>query len=175
MIISRLFAIVVLVLAANTGMAADISRFVGHYEGSAEIEAEGELVPRDMSVDIAENEAGFEVAWKSIGRRADGSVLDKEFNIAFVPTDRDGIFSSAMKVDLFGHASTMDPMQGDPFVWARITGDTLTVFSMLIDEDGGYEIQEYNRTLAEGGLQLEYLRIRNGEKLRAIEAFLQKG
>ena len=65
-------------------------------------------------------------------------------------------------------------MKGDPYVWSRITGNIFTVYSLLIDQDGGYEMQEYNRTLIEGGLNLEYLRIRNGEKLKNISAFLKK-
>jgi hypothetical protein len=68
----------------------------------------------------------------------------------------------------------LDPLQGDPYVWSRISEDTLTVYSLLIDEAGGYEVQEYDRTLTNGGLNLEYRRIRNGEKLKAITAFLEK-
>ena len=65
-----------------------------------------------------------------------------------------------------------DPMKGDPYVWSRVVGDTLTVYALLIDEDGGYEMQEYNRTLTEKGLHLEYERVRNGEKLKTITADL---
>ena len=79
-----------------------------------------------------------------------------------------------MGVNLFGNPTPLDPMKGDPYVWSRITGDTLTVFSLLIDKNGGYEMQEYNRTLADGGLDLEYQRIRNGEKLKSIEVFLSR-
>lgn len=174
MVLSRFSAILLFFLFASAAAATEIERFVGQYEGTAKFESEGEVGLRDMSVAIVEQDPGFEVTWTSAGRRDDGSQFDKETKIAFLPSDRGGIFSSAMKVDLFGHSVQMDPMQGDSFVWARITGDMLTVFSMLIDEGGGYEIQQYNRTLVEGGLALEYLRIRNGEKLKAIEAFLKK-
>jgi hypothetical protein len=52
--------------------------------------------------------------------------------------------------------------------------DTLTVFSLFINEAGDYEMQEYHRTLAEGGLALEFRRFQNGEKVRAVETFLAR-
>lgn len=160
--------------ATPTILAADFERFTGGYSGSAQIESDGKTSQRDMSVVIKKEGDGFQVNWKSISRKADGRVKEKEYTIGFLPTQRDGIYSSAMGVNLFGNPVPLDPMKGDPYVWGRIIGDTLTVFSLLIDKDGGYEMQEYNRTLADGGLNLEYQRIRNGAKLKSINVFLEK-
>jgi len=154
--------------------AADFERFVGSYAGSAQVESDGESQKRDMSVTIAPAGKGFEVNWKSISYRADGRIKEKEYAIDFLPTRRDGIYASAMGIDVFGNPTQLDPMKGDPYVWGRITGDTLTVFSLFIDQNGGYEMQEYNRTLADGGLDLDYQRIRNGEKLKRIRVFLER-
>ncbi len=161
-------------LCAAAVPAAEFDRFIGRYSGTAQVESDGKTSQRDMSVTIQATDMGFEVNWKSISHKTDGRSKEKEYTIGFLPTRRDGIYSSAMGVNVFGNPVPLDPMKGDPYVWGRITGDTLTVFSLLIDNHGGYEMQEYNRTVAAGGLDLEYLRIRNGEKLKSISVFLEK-
>lgn len=159
---------------AGEAAAQDFSRFIGNYSGSAQVEDAGVRSQRDMSVSIRATKAGFEVNWKSISHKAGGRLKEKEYTIAFLPTRREGIYSSAMGVNVFGNPVPLDPMKGDPYVWGRITGDTLTVFSLLIDRDGGYEMQQYDRSLADGGLDLDYQRIRNGEKLKSIRVFLER-
>lgn len=79
-----------------------------------------------------------------------------------------------MKANVFGKAVPLDPLKGDPYVWAHLNGGTLSLFSLLIDEDGNYMVQEYHRTLAKGGLNLEYKRLRDGVALKTINAFLAK-
>jgi len=155
---------------AGAARAADFERFIGRYQGSAQVGA----ARRDMSVRIRAIKDGFEINWKSISHKSGGRIKEKEYTIGFRPTSRAGIYSSAMGVNLFGNPVPLDPMKGDPYVWSRISGGTLTVFSLLIDQDGGYEMQQYNRTLAAGGLSLEYERIRNGEKLKSIRVFLKR-
>lgn len=170
----KLAAGVFLLWFATANSAAEFDRFAGSYSGSAQIESDGETSRRDMSVIIKATDEGFQVKWKSISHKPGGRIKEKEYTIGFLPTRRDGIYSSAMGVNLFGNPVPLDPMKGDPYVWGRISGDTLTVFSLLIDNNGGYEMQEYNRTLAEGGLDLGYERVRNGEKLKSINVFLEK-
>jgi hypothetical protein len=65
-------------------------------------------------------------------------------------------------------------MKGEPYVWARVIGDTLTVYSLFVDADGGYELQQFDRTLTEGGLNLEFSRISNGTQRRTTKAFLDR-
>jgi hypothetical protein len=79
-----------------------------------------------------------------------------------------------MKRNVFGHGVQLDPMKGEPYVWSRIDGETLSVYSLFVAEDGGYEIQQFNRTLTEGGLDLEYKAVRNGEIQRTVQAFLER-
>jgi hypothetical protein len=154
---------------------ADISRFVGDYVGTAEVvEADGTAVPRDMSVTIAEQKGGFQVEWTSTTYRSDGRVSEKSYSINFVPSVRDGIYAAAMQRNVFGHEVQLDPMKGEPFVWARIEGDTLSVFSLYVAPDGGYEIQQFDRTLASGGLDLKFSRVRNGEIQRTVSSYLVK-
>lgn len=162
-------------LGSLPSQAADIAPFVGDYVGSANVvDNDGTETPRDMSVSIKELKKGFNVSWTTTTYKADGRVKDQQFSIDFKQSDRSDVFSAAMKRNVFGHEVPLDPMQGEPFVWGRIEGDTLTVFSLFIDETGGYELQQYDRTLAEGGLNLSFSRFREGVKSRSVETFLKK-
>ena len=155
--------------------AADISRFVGDYTGSAEVlSADGTLTPRDMSVSISEGRKGFTVKWTSTTYKPDGRVKEKSYSIDFVASERPGIYAAAMTRNVFGHTVQLDPMKGEPFVWGRINQDTLTVFSLFVDDVGGYELQQFDRTLAEGGLMLEFTNLHNGVKQRSVSTFLAK-
>lgn len=164
-----------LLLLAAPAFSAQITPFIGAYSGDAEVDRNGELEKRDLSVEITETKDGFIVAWVSTRYRPDGRVKESSYEIEFQPTDRDGIYSAAQKRNVFGHSVQLDPMKGEPFVWGRITGDTLTVFSLFVAQDGGYQMQEYNRTLADGGLDLNYKSIENGGAVtRVIDAFLAR-
>ncbi|MFV0513205.1 MAG: hypothetical protein ACK5MY_06180 [Jhaorihella sp.] len=173
----RIFAGLIFVLLAMGAVAAraDIAPFVGDFSGSAEmVSADGTSTPRDMSVTISKTRDGFRVGWTTITYKSDGRTKVSPFSVDFLPTDRPGIYSAAMQRNVFGHAVPLDPMRGEPYVWGRITGDTLTVYSLFVDDKGGYEMQQYDRTLAEGGLMLEFSRLRNGEMLRSVSAFLKR-
>lgn len=175
--ITALFFGVVLAVTVVAGPARSdqIDPFVGDYVGSADmVEEDGTATPRDMSVSIHQTSNGFNVSWKTTTYKADGRVKDQSFSIDFNQSKRQDVYSAAMKRNVFGHEVPLDPMQGEPFVWGRIEGDTLTVFSLFIDENGGYELQQFDRTLAEGGLNLSFSRFRNGAKSRSVETFLQK-
>ncbi len=156
--------------------AAALEDFIGTYSGWAEVEnASGEMSLRDLSVVFsAQQRDNFTLTWKTVSYRSDGRVKDISYTIDFVPSDRDGVYAAAMGTNVFGHSVQLDPMKGDPYVWAQLQGKTLTVYSMFIGEQGGYEMQEYRRTLVEGGLELEFRRFRNGKKMKTVEAFLAR-
>ncbi len=154
---------------------AEIARFAGDYVGSAElVRADGSRSPRDLSVSIRAVEDGFAVQWTTVTRRANGTRKQSNYNIEFHPSDRPGVYAAGMRRNVFGHAVQLDPMKGEPYVWARIAGDTLSVYSLFVDAAGGYEMQQFDRTLAPGGLDLLFSRIRDGENQHSIRTFLRK-
>lgn len=166
---------VLLLVCLALPVRADIARFVGNYSGSAEVvNADGTTKPRDMSVEISETKRGFSVDWTTTTYRADGTSKEKSYEIDFVPSDREDVFAAAMKKNVFGHEVQLDPMKGEPYVWGQIKDDTLTVYSLFVDAEGGYEIQQFDRTLAEGGLDLKFNRLRNGKELRTVSTFLKR-
>ncbi|MEX0286571.1 MAG: hypothetical protein AB3N23_18340, partial [Paracoccaceae bacterium] len=171
------FALAILTLAFAAQMVrADVAPFVGEYTGSAEMErADGTTRQRDMSVEITEGRKGsFSVRWTTITYKSKGRTTEKSYDVEFVPSDREGVYAAAQKKNVFGHEVQLDPMKGEPYVWARIMGDTLTVYSLFVADDGGYEIPQVDRTLGGGGFQLEFNRLRNGVQQGAVSAFLDK-
>ena len=81
--------------------------------------------------------------WKLVAVKPDGRTRERAQHIEFFPSGRDNIYSSAMRSNPFGGRRPLDPMQGHPYVWAYIQGDTLTVNALLIHDLGGYEILTY--------------------------------
>ena len=160
--------------------APAIDAFFGRYEGRAIVASDGETTSRDLDVRIepaADDGPGhFRITWSTVIRRvADAGDKLKSYSILFKPTRRPGIFASAMRTDMFGNAVPLDPLKGDPLVWGRISGRTLTVYALLITADGGYDLQVYDRTLRDGGgLDLKFTRLDEGEMPEVITAVLEK-
>lgn len=162
-------------LSCASAVRADVAPFIGSYTGSAEVtQADGTQIPRDMSVVITETKDGFQVKWTSVTYKASGKVSEKSYSVDFVPSGRGSVYAAAQRKNVFGHEVQLDPMKGEPYVWSRINGPTMTVYSLFVDTDGGYSLQQYDRTLADGGLQLRFQNIRDGEILRAVETFLKR-
>jgi hypothetical protein len=168
------FAIGALYALAASASGADVSRFVGEYVGRS-IQAPNEpLSPRDLGIKItARGEDGFTLEWTTVIHDGSG-VRRQSYSIDFAPSPRAGIFSSAMHRDTFGHSEPLDPLKGEPYVWADIEGPTLTVHALLITDDGGYEIQVYRRTLTADGMALRFSRNRNGRELKTVTGLLQR-
>ena len=173
--LATLVAFSLAALLWTTQARAEPARFFGTYTGSAEVVAlDGTKIPRDMSVEISKAKDGFRVQWTSVTYRADGKVREKSYQIDFVASDREAAFAAAQRKNVFGHQVQLDPMKGEPYVWARVVDDTLTVYSLFVGEMGGYSLQQYDRTLTEGGLNLRFQAIQNGEVQRAVETFLAR-
>ncbi|MCP5153174.1 MAG: hypothetical protein H6983_03345 [Ectothiorhodospiraceae bacterium] len=169
-----LLAVLVTVLVTPAPADDRITPFLGEFAGTAVVPGGEELSPRDTRVRISAGEKGFRVAWTVLIHRGDGETRRRDFEAEFRPSPREGIYRSAMRRNLFGQAVPFDPLAGDPYVWARIEGDTLSVFALLITETGGYEMQVYDRTLVPEGLRLRYSRVRDGEILRTATGLLRR-
>ena len=164
-----------LFLLAVSAAQADIDPFVGEFSGTAELQhTSGQTETRDLSVIISKYKDGFQVQWESVAYKNDGRKKAKSYSIDFQPSAREGIYSAAMHRNVFGHSVPLDPMKGEPFVWGRIVGETMTIFSLYVDQNGDYELQQFDRTLAEGGLQLDFKSVRNGALQRSVSTFLKR-
>ena len=151
------------------GHAASIDPFLGDYHGASIEHAEGELGARDLDVQIKKSERGFVVDWATVIHKSDGRDKTVSLSIEFYGTDRPDIYGSAMQTGLFGKRVPNDPLKGEPFFWARIVGKTLTIHALYITDDGGYEMQVYERTLDDdGNMELVFKRFRNGKPVRDV-------
>jgi hypothetical protein len=152
---------------------ASYERFFGSYQGQSDAVPEGESAKRQMSVVIKPYKAGFTVSWNTTITKAGGSPKVKGLSVDFTTTRRNNIYASAMRTDLFGNAVPLDPMKGEPLVWATISGETLTVYLIRIADDGSQDFQIDKRTRTADGLKLEFIGFYNGEPLRRITAALK--
>jgi hypothetical protein len=171
-----IFLVLACLFGPRPAMARDqsIDAFFGAYEGTSISGASAGVSVRDMKVSIAPTKRGFNVTWNTTTHKADGKSKVKTYSIDFEPTKREGIFGSEMRRNKFGDRVPLDPLGGEPYVWARITGDVLTVYSLHITVEGSYEMQVYHRTRTEEGLSTEFTRFREGEPVRVITGTLAK-
>lgn len=159
--------------------AQGIEPFVGRFTGTSVQLSGKDESKRDLTVEITKSPdgKGFLVLWRTVIHKASGKDEEQPADrVRFVPTRRDGIYSAASRQDMFGKQVPIDPISGkDPYYWARIRDKTLSVFNIIINDDGGYEMQVYHRTLTDdGGMKVEFQRIRDGVPQRTVTGILKR-
>ena len=163
-----------IVFPAPSSAAYQYEKFVGEYLGEGISNEEDDLTKRDLRVEIKPSGDGFILTWVSVTHKKSGNLKRKSYTVRFKPKGSSGLYGSAMRTDMFGNQVPMDPLKGEPYVWARISGDTLFVYAMLINDEGGYEMQTYERTLTANGMNLTYYRVRDGRILRTVRGTLKR-
>lgn len=148
---------------------APVQPFTGTYVGRAEVFGpDGEVVhQRDIVVEIEPAERdGFTIRWSNVtlvdGRRDVPGVERHVGEASFVPGDEPGIFVQHTRGSVFEERRDMNYIGGDPLRWASISNGRLGMYSMVIYEDGSFELQSYIRTLTDTGLSLHFERLENG-------------
>ena len=156
-------------------LAADFDSFVGHYSGSAMVvdNTADNTNTRQVTTYISKHKKGFRINWSTTKAKSGKS---KEYTIDFVPTKRDHIYAAAQKVNVFGGKQPLDPLQGDPYMWARFTGKSMKMLGLLINEQGEFELFSYTRTLHDDGqaMSLRYLRLDEMGQQRVVEGKLRR-
>ncbi|MFP8967495.1 hypothetical protein ACKC9G_13005 [Pokkaliibacter sp. CJK22405] len=153
--------------------AATLQDFYGEFLGHTEVSGERD---RDVSVSIhpSPEDNGFYIQWTTVIYQKNRAVSHIKRRADFVPTKNKNVFSSAMSTNVFGRKIPLDPLQGKPYIWARIQGDTLSTFVLSIDDEGEYEFQTYERTLTKAGMQLHYVNMRDNKLYRELDAYLTR-
>ena len=170
-----LLATVVLVFGTPIARAADlpISAFFGTWQGSGVAENADSLyfalTTRDFDVVIEDASDGFTVTWTTIIRSGgdpnNPDVRRRQASLTFEPAERPGVFEAT---------ESGDPLDGDILSWARINGNTLSVHQMVLNDNGGFELTTYDRTITDVGMELSFRRLRDGEQVRAVTGRLIK-
>lgn len=169
-----LFAFLAILVSANAQPSGNgLDAFYGRYAGTGIVEnsdVEGvSMALRNLDVEIRPaSRGGFRVTWTSLMRKYGGNVPSysrKGLEIQFVPTDRSGVYREK---------SPGNVLEGEPLTWARLQHPTLTVYQLVPSEGGGFEILSYERTLREGGMDLEFKRLVDGEEVRTVKGALER-
>jgi hypothetical protein len=154
--------------AADVAIAAIYGRWQGTAMSESELSVYFQLTSRDLDVLIAPEGKGFYINWTTIQRQrgdvAKPRAVNKSTKMSFVPTDKPNVWRAT---------GASDPLVG-PYAWARLKDNTLTVHSLEVQPDGGFELQVYARTLADTGMTLAFSRSKNGERIRTAKGRLIK-
>ena len=157
------FAIAWLVWPGTFALAGDpnsIATFLGQWKGD-QVSSETESLPSDaLDLQVQSDRNGFRIAWRDLSTSSPGG---KEVNAQFQPTGRPGVYEYAEKsgsflTRMFASPSTGNPLEGETLLWARIDDLTLTVYSMAVEPDGGFNLDRYSWARTENGLLLRFSR-----------------
>jgi hypothetical protein len=169
-------ALIASMLAAPlAARAASLEPLFGTYVGVAEVEdvAQGNVRQRDMDIVIEPyKQGGFRIQWINVslvdGKRAVPGVERRVQTVLFEPAQDRGFFMEAAESNPFREREQTRPMRGDPVRWASLDDQGLHVYSFMVLQDGRFELQIYDRSLTEIGLDIRFQRIVDGAVMRQI-------
>ncbi len=134
-----ILAFAILLAATPAWAKGDLpGEFYGKFRGA--VAAPGNA-SGNFSVEIEDRKDGFSVRWQP------------RISVNFEPAGRPGVFRDS---------KAGQPMSGDPLYWARMDSGRLIVYSMQLDEHGGYDINSYIYAPNGKGLDLSIRRIKVG-------------
>jgi hypothetical protein len=180
----RHVAVAALALASATASAAEptIADFEGAWQGT-ELQVSGDaqgltLEPADLDVQIDSGAAGIRISWTGLARQAGGELAPHRFDARFDLTDRPGVYAfepdKTSFFGLFADPATGNPLEGETLLWARLAGSTLTVYSLSITFDGGFDLDRYARTLGDGGMEVHYTHRMENNRVVTIDGRLER-
>lgn len=127
------------------------------------------MTTRDFDVVIKPEGGGVRVDWTSVIRRG-GDPLNPKIRRKMSSK----ILRPTSKPNVFHGSQSGNPLKGEELCWARVDGNTLTVFLMTVSKEGVYELQQYDRTLSGTGMKLLFRSWRDGDRLRSVSGRLVK-
>ena len=164
----RPLVLIGVILAASPafGQGALPESFYGDWQGEELTVEEGStalnVTAKDLSVRIELDDGGFRMSWTALSREgSDGTLARDPVEARFEPTDRPGVFAfdseqSSLLLGLFGDPSTSNPLEGEPLLWARLDGETLSVYGLTVNADGGFDLYQHVRALTNDGMTARY-------------------
>ncbi|MEM8914554.1 MAG: hypothetical protein AAGC83_01890 [Pseudomonadota bacterium] len=170
-----IFSFVTLIglVVALPASAQTIDDFVGTFVGTADVmDVDGNVEEqRDVDITIEKTKDGFSIGWINVslvdGRRDVSGVKRRADSLDF-REERDGRYVVEARRSLFERRQESDMFAGAPVSWARIDGEKLGVFSLVVLENGAYSLQVYERILSEEGLTIDFVRLDEGIPVRTI-------
>ncbi len=141
--------------------AASIDAFAGQWQGQQAETTEGTLDADKLSIDVTALSNGFEIAWHNLAQLHQGGGPDAALAARFARSNRQGVFElvpagNSFIDRMFATPTTGNPLDGETLLWARLDEDTLAVYSLSIDQKGGFMLDHYSWTKTENGLNLRF-------------------
>jgi len=172
--LTLLFIFGLLVQSPGRAAAADatIEDFAGTWVGTGlkeEYVEEGYYAyqQRDLNVTIEPTEDGFSVSWLTGMREQAGGPVTKvkSTTLAFQKND-EGFYAVAdIPAKTYSHSH----------IWARLDGQQLIVYTLVIYPEGYYELSMYVRTLnPDGTMTLGFIRNLDGRPVRRVTGQLSR-
>jgi hypothetical protein len=150
-----------------------LTAFFGNYKGTGLARNDDTdyfvLTIRDLDVTIQPAGAGFKIDWTTVIR--EGGTADKpkmkrrSESISFKP--------AASRPGLYIAEGSGTPPEGRA-LWAHIAEQTLTISSLVVLEDGDFELHRYDRTLTDLGMELDFLSFHQNGLARRVTGKLVK-
>lgn len=165
----------VLLLAGSNpayGAQVEVESFAGTYIGEYVSEPAASVRPDDLHLRVRIHRKGFMLDWQSLANPEESP--KHHYNVSFVPTSRTNVYIAAMRCDMFGNLRPLDPMQGEPFMWAHVEGNRISLYVMTIDERGAHDLRIYRYRLEGEKMTLTFERHRDEERLRVIRGGMKK-
>jgi hypothetical protein len=181
-----LLVLIGMLLGASPALAqGDLpAGFYGDWRGVAPITEEGggdlEVTAEDLNVRIGPEGSGFRMYWTALTHEGSkGELVRQAVDARFEPTDRPGVFtfrpeSSSLLLGLFGDPATNDPLEGEPLLWARFDGEALSVYGLVINAQGGFDLYQHVRALTDDGMAVHITHRTEHEPPMIIEGRLQR-
>jgi hypothetical protein len=172
-----------LLLSPCATTAAEIDDFSGEWRG-VEVSVAGDkqslaLIPADLDMTITEHGDGFHIRALGVARKPDGSLVPRPAEAAFGPTDTPGVFAfestaGSLLTSLFADPAVGNPLEGDTLLWARLADDTLHVYSLAIDDRGGFLLDRSTAQLTGDGMVLSYVLRLENDQIVTIDGRLER-
>jgi hypothetical protein len=176
---------IVIGLSTGTGAAtADevaLADFYGDWGGvTAEAQDLSGVGPQDLSMTIHPDGSGFRMQWTELEIGSGGVTGRREVRAGFEPTGQPGVFAyrdepGSLFDRLFASPATSNPLEGETLLWARLVGPTLTVYSLALDHDGGFQLDRYEHTLQDGSMSYVGSRRTGRGPMVIVEGRLEPG
>lgn len=116
----------------------------------------------DLDATVTPRGDGFTLAWTRLaptGDPAAPTVERQATTLTFRRADRPNVFTAS---------DSGNPMEGQTLSWARLAGATLSVYQLVLNDRGGFDLTSVDRTLDGDGMAVVLRVIRDAEPVRLV-------
>lgn len=162
--------------SAAQATGGDLIPFFGTYIGQADMIEGDDPRKRDLEVIISpyRRGKGFTIEWITVSyhkERKEPGVKRRSTRMSFTPTERDGLYKPEQNNDVFSVGNDKENGK-DQIVWARLLGNTLSLYALRVNDKGDYSLHIYHRQLTDKGLLMQFESLENGLPTKHVEGEL---